>query len=384
MPFAASVVLPIRRNCAQWRPMTSGSTITILAGTRKGLFIARSANDRRHWQIEGPHMPGFEIQRAFLDPRDPQRGYAAAHHAIWGIHIYRTEDAGHSWTALKEVPRHGHDDGPDSLQTIWSLAPGPRSAPDRLYAGIEPPGLFVSEDRGESWQELTAFREHPSSQYWRPAKGGCAVHSLAMAPQGDRFYAALAAGGVYRSDNAGDGWQPLNHGIRAPYLPGDAPIAGHNDHGLRMHPANPLRLYRQSHTGLWRSDDGGEHWTEITDGLPSDFGYALALDARKPDTVFCIPEESSQFRATVDGKLRVYRSEDAGECWQALTNGLPQSHCYVTVLRDGMDSDDLNPLGLYLGTSSGQIFASADRGEHWSLLPATLPPILSIQAQTVS
>lgn len=359
--------------------MTATPHVAVLIGTRKGLFIARAGRDRRHWALEGPHLPGFEIQRAFLDPRDGGRsGWAAAHHLVWGIHLYRTGDGGRSWTPLAEVPRHAQDDGPASLKTIWGLAPGPADQPGVLLAGIEPPGLFISHDHGAHWQRLDGFHTHPTACLWHPAKGGCAVHSLAAA--GGRFYAALAAGGVYRSDDGGAQWTPCNAGIRAPYLPGAAPQAGHNDHTLRVHPANPDRLYRQSHTGTWRSDDGGRSWTEITAGLPSDFGYALGLDPRNPDTLFTVPEDSSQFRATVDGRLRVYRSEDAGRHWTALGDGLPQQHCYVTVLRDGLDTDGLDPLGVYLGTSSGQLYFSADRGGCWQTLPAILPPVLSVQA----
>jgi photosystem II stability/assembly factor-like uncharacterized protein len=356
--------------------------VAVLIGTRKGLFIARAGRDRRDWQLEGPHLPGDEIQRAFLDPRDGGRsGWAAAHHPVWGIHLHRSEDGGRHWSPLAEVPRHGADDGPAQLKTLWSLAPGPAQAPGRLYAGIEPPGLFVSEDRGETWQCLETFHRQPSARLWQPAKGGCAVHSLHAL--GHRLYAALAAGGVYRSDDQGRHWQPCNAGVRAPYLPGRTPLAGHNDHSLRVHPARPDRLYRQSHTGTWRSDDGGGRWVEITAGLPSDFGYALGLDPRDPDVLYTVPEDSSQFRATVDGRLRVYRTDDAGASWQALTRGLPQQHCYVTVLRDGLDTDGLDPLGLYLGTSSGQVYVSADRGETWQALPAILPPILSVQAGVV-
>ncbi|TVS12577.1 MAG: hypothetical protein EA419_04405 [Wenzhouxiangella sp.] len=357
--------------------------VAVLIGTRKGLFIARSDGDRKCFAVEGPHMAGYEIQRAFLDPRHGGRlGFAAAHHPIWGIHIYRTEDAGRSWQPLGEVPSHGPDDDPEHLKTIWGLAPGPAEQPDTVYAGIEPPGLFVSRDGGFSWQALAGFHEHPTAGLWHPAKGGCAVHSLHVA--GRRIYAALAAGGTYRSDDGGTSWTPCNTGVRAPYLPGHNPVAGHNDHGLRMHPANPDRLYRQSHTGTWRSDDGGSSWTEITAGLPSDFGYALALDPSDPDVLFTIPEDSSQFRATVDGRLRVYRTENAGGDWEALSRGLPLSHCYVTILRDGLDSDGLDPLGLYFGSSSGQVWFSRNRGDDWNLLPAILPPILSVHAGTVA
>lgn len=354
--------------------------VTLLISTRKGLFIARSDGARGRWAIEGPHLAGYEIQRAFIDPRDGRSGYAAAHHPIWGIHIYRSTDAGCSWQSLTDVPRHGADDSTDNLQTIWGLAPGGADEPATLYAGIEPPGLFVSRDQGESWQCLPGFHKHPTSALWHPAKGGCAVHSLAVDPENSqRLFTALAAGGVYRSEDGGASWQPCNAGIRAPYLSGREPVAGHNDHTLRLHPSG--RLYRQSHTGTWRSDDGGDSWREITAGLPSDFGYALGLDPRSADTLFVIPENSSQFRATVDGRLRVYRTEDGGASWTALAQGLPQSHCYVTVLRDGMDTDGLQPLGIYFGTSSGQVYYSADRGQHWCVLPCVLPPILCVNAE---
>lgn len=357
--------------------------LALLISTRKGLFIARSDSARRAWSLEGPHLAGYEIQRAFIDPRDGRTGYAAAHHPIWGIHIYRSGDGGRSWNPLAEVPRHGLDDGPENLKTIWGLAPGADTEPDTIYAGIEPPGLFVSHDRGASWQCLESFHSHPTRTLWHPAKGGCMVHSLMVdAADARRIFLAMAAGGVYRSLDGGASWQPCNAGVRAPYLPGAAPVAGHNDHTLRLHPQG--RLYRHSHTGIWRSDDAGETWQEISAGLPSDFGYALGLDPRAPDTLFTIPEESSQFRSTVDGKLRVYRSEDGGDSWQALTRGLPQSHCYVTVLRDGLDTDGLDPLGVYFGTSSGQVYVSNNRGEDWSALPCVLPPILCVNVQELS
>jgi len=154
--------------------------VTLVIGTRKGLFIARS-EDRRAWTLDGPHIAGYEIQSAWLDPRDPRMGYAAAHHAVWGVHVYRTEDAGRSWSPLPEVPRHHDDEGPRSLRTLWCLAPGPDRAPETVYAGIEPPGLFVSHDRGDSWSRLSAFDQHPTASLWHPAKGGLAVHSV----QGD-------------------------------------------------------------------------------------------------------------------------------------------------------------------------------------------------------
>ncbi len=361
--------------------MAHGAEVAVLVGTRKGLFIARSDAMRRRWRLEGPHLAGYEIQAAFLDPRDPRRGYAAAHHPIWGIHVYRTEDGGRVWQALPEVPRHAADDDPGSLRMIWSLAPGAPGEPDTIHAGIEPVGLFRSRDAGASWSPLPGFNRHPSRPTWAPAKGGLALHSVQADPHAPhRLYAALSAGGVFRSDDDGDTWLTLNRGVRAPYLAGEAPASGHCIHRLLAHPALAGRLYQQSHHGTYVSDDFGEHWREITAGLPSDFGYALATNPRDADCLYTVPEQSSQFRATVDGRLRVYRTFDAGEIWIALTAGLPQANVFVTILGDGPDGDGLDPLGLYLGTSSGHLFASRNGGDAWSQVAGFLPGILSVRA----
>lgn len=357
------------------------ASVTLLIGTRKGLFVACSDGARDRWQIEGPYLAGYEIQRAFLDARVTGRGYALAEHPVWGKHIYRTDDAGQSWQPLPEIPRHRKDESPQSIKRLWSLAPGAEAEPDTIYAGIEPPGLFVSRDAGGTWAPLAAFNGHPTRNTWAPAKGGLAVHSIEVDPQNSqRLFVALSAGGVYRSSDGGGSFEPCNEGVRAPYLPEAQPLAGHCVHRILLHPRDPSRLYQQSHTGTYRSDDDGRHWQEITAGLPSDFGYALASNPADPDSVLVIPERSSQFRATVDGRIRVYRSGDGGRHWSALTDGLPQTQAFVTVLRDGMDSDGLAPCGFYFGTSSGHLFASVDGGDHWRLLNGFLPGILSISA----
>ena len=190
-------------------------------------------------------------------------------------------------------------------------------------------------------------------------------------------------GGIWKTTDGGERWTAINTGVRAPYLADPTPVAGQNEHRLLMHPGRPERLYRQSHTGTWRSDDAGDTWTEITAGLPSDFGYALATDRDHVDTLFVIPEASTQMRFPVDGRLRVYRTQDGGREWTALTSGLPQEHVYCTVLRDGMDSDHLDPLGVYFGTSGGHLFCSTDRGESWQQQAGFLPPILSVKAAVV-
>ena len=358
----------------------SDAVVTLYIGTRRGLFIARSP-DRAGWSVTGPHMAGREVYHAFRDDRTG-RLWAATDHAVWGPHVHRSEDGGETWEVLESAPHHPDERG---LEAIWYLAPGPADEPDTIWAGIEPAGLFLSRDAGESWEPVASLNDHPTNATWQPAGGGLALGGIQHDPsEPRRVYCSLSAGGVYRTEDGGASWTPANAGVRAEFQPDRYPATGQCVHKLRLHPARPDRLYQQNHCGVYRSDDRGERWTEITDGLPSDFGYALAVDPRDADTLFVIPEESSHMRATVDGRLRVYRSEDAGESWTALTEGLPQEHAYVSVLRDAMDQDDLDPVGLYFGTSTGHVFASADRGESWRSVTAFLPKILCVTAASAS
>ncbi len=355
--------------------------VTLIIGTRKGLFVAASDLERLEWRLDGPHLAGYETYHAFRDPRDLTTAYAATRHEVWGAHIHKSRDGGHEWEVLPEVPHYPPQDESRRLKAIWHLAPGSASTPETLYAGIEPAGLFVSEDGAATWQPVPALNQHPTSDIWQPARGGLALHSIYVDP-GDarRIYAAVSAGGVYRSDDGGSSWRPINRGVRADYLADPKPATGHCVHRLVMHPARPDRLYQQSHSGTYRTDDGGESWIEITGDLPSDFGYAVATDPLDPDTVYVIPEESSHMRATVGGAITVYRSRDAGASWQPLSRGLPQHNAYVTVLREAIDVDGLEPCGIYFGTSTGHLFASADGGDSWQLIAGFLPKILSVNA----
>lgn len=362
-------------------PNPEFNALILLVGTQKGLFRLQSGPERAVWHVDGPLVPGYEINHVLMDPRRPGTAYLAANHPVWGAHVYRSEDWGRSWSPLSGVPAHPTA-GPDGgVNAIWYLAPGPAAEPASLYAGIDPPGLFRSADGGESWWPVTGFNKHPTRASWEPARGGFSVHSIHTDPREPRcLYCAVSAGGAFRSDDGGESWQPINRGVRAENLPGAEPLSGHNIHRLLLHPARPDRLYRQCYNGTYVSDDRGEHWREITAGLPSDFGYALVSLPRDPDSVFVIPEQGSHMRAPVEGRLRVYRSLDAGRSWTALDRGLPQSHVYVSVLREAMDADPLEPAGLYFGTSGGHLFASRDGGESWEILAAFLPRILSVKA----
>jgi photosystem II stability/assembly factor-like uncharacterized protein len=354
----------------------AGSDLALLVGTQKGLFIATP--QQSGWRLDGPHIAGYEIIHTLAPPGAPGVFYAAASHKIWGTHIYRSEDGGQSWNSLPTAPQHAPGTHRTALKAIWYLAAAPGG---RLYAGIDPAGLFSSDDRGASWQPVAALNEHPTRDTWEPARGGFSVHSIRIDPANPaRLWVAVSAGGVYRSEDGGASWTPANNGVRAENLPNPYPETGHNVHRLVMHPARPERLYRQCYHGTWRSDDGGRHWIEITAGLPGNFGYAIAVDPRDPDTVFQVPESDSHMRTVVDGRLRVYRSRDAGDSWESASTGLPQAHAWVTVLREALDTDDSDPCGVYFGTSGGHLFASRDGADSWTLAAGFLPRILSVKA----
>lgn len=349
----------------------------LLVGTKRGLFIFESDEHRREWRARGPYLIGREIYHAILDERDGSL-WAATDHSVWGAHIHRSTDMGENWETLEDAPHYLDERG---LKAIWFIAPGHASTPARLYAGIEPAGLFVSDDSGRTWHSVAPLNDHPTNNTWQPAGGGLALHSIIIDPHdAQRIYCALSAGGVYRSDNGGKSWQPLNRGVRADFQPQRYPEAGQCVHKLLLHPLNDRRLYQVNHCGVYRSDDRGDNWTEITAGLPSDFGYALAIDPHDADSLYVIPEESSHMRATVEGKLRVYHSADGGSGWTPLTEGLPQENAYVSILREGLTSDTATPCGVYFGTSSGHLFASNDAGESWSLIAGYLPRILCVSA----
>lgn len=348
----------------------------LLIGTKRGLFLARSDGARAHWTLSEPQLAGREVYYTTRDPRDGAL-WAATRHVVWGAHLHRSDDGGRTWHVLETAPHHG--DG--RVDAIWCITPGPAESPGRLYAGIEPAGLFVSGDCGASWRPVAPLNRHPTTDAWQPAGGSLALHSVLVDPHTPgRLFCAVSAGGVYRSDDDGATWHPKNLGVRADFLPRRTPPAGQCVHKLILHPTRPGRLYMQNHCGTWRSDDAGDTWREITDGLPSDYGYALAADPRDPETVFVVPEESSHMRTTVDGRLRVYRSTDAGASWHPLTRGLPQDHAYLSVLREGLCTDSADPAGVYLGTSGGHVFASADAGESWRLIAGFLPRVLSLTA----
>jgi photosystem II stability/assembly factor-like uncharacterized protein len=348
----------------------------LFVGTDKGLFRLSGLGGAP--LLEGPYIAGHRVLHLIATPGRPRELFAAVDHPVWGSHVHRSTDAGAHWTSLEAVPHHPAGRHATPLESIWHLARSPDGG--RLYAGIDPAGLFVSDDDGASWHDVTGLNAHETRSAWEPSRGLFALHSICVDRQDPaHLVVGISAGGVYRSHDGGATWSPANVGVRAEHLPERFPVAGHNVHRVVMHPRNGQRLYRQCYNGTYRSDDGGASWTEITAGLPSDFGYAIACDPDDPDVLWQVPESSSHMRTTVDGRLRVYRSDDAGRGWRSVAEGLPQRHVYVTVLRDAMDADATRSGRVAFGTSSGHVYLTRDRGDRWELLAEYLPRVLCVR-----
>jgi photosystem II stability/assembly factor-like uncharacterized protein len=369
------------------------SSVRVLVGTRKGAFVMTSDGKRDRWEISGPHFPGWEIYHVKGSPADPNRLYASQSSGWFGQLIQRSDDGGKTWTpvgnefAYAGVPgSHQWYDGtlrPWEFKRVWHLEPS-LTDPDTVYAGIEDAALFRSTDGGASWNELSGLREHGTGPQWQPGAGGMCLHTILVDPRNaDRIFVAISAAGAFRSEDAGVTWQPINRGLRSEQLPDQDAEVGHCVHRIAMHPSRPDVLYMQKHWDVMRSDDGGDSWREVSGNLPTDFGFPIDVHAHEPDTVYVVPITSDSHHFPPDGKLRVYRSRTGGNEWEALTEGLPQRDCYVNVLRDAMAVDSLDACGVYFGTTGGQVYASADAGEHWSPIVRDLPAVLSVEVQTL-
>ena len=348
----------------------------LLAGSKKGLFIFTSA-DRASWDMHGPFLRGKEVHHAVHDPRDG-RIYAASNDAWFGSEIVYSDDLGQSWTSAKRNPAFA-ESSDLKLERIWHIEPGRASEPGVVYAGVAPAALFRSNDRGETWDEVTALSEHPTRSRWHPGAGGLCLHSIQLDPANpQRMFIAISAVGVFRTDDGGATWQPMNRGTRAEFMPEKFPEFGQCVHKLLMASSQPRLLFQQNHCGVYRSANAGESWDEITAGLPSDFGFPLGVHPREPETIFVLPLQGAEFRCPPDGKLRVFRTRDGGQSWQPLTDGLPQEDAFSSVLREGMAVDAGTPAGVYIGTNNGKIFASHDEGDSWMTLADNLPPVYSL------
>ena len=358
--------------------------LLLLVGTMKGAFLLRSTAERSRWEVAGPYFHGQAIYSLAYDHREGRHRLWASTHSFWGTYLRSTDDFGKIWTNPPEANVRFPADCGTSLKNIWQIALGRESEPQTMHCGVEPAALFVSHDAGETWSLVRGLFDHPHRPRWVPGNGGLCLHTILLDPVSiERMYIAISAGGIYRTDDGGRTWLARNRGIRVTFMPERFPEFGQCVHKIVRHPDRPDRLFLQNHWGLYRSDDGADTWNDIAHGVPSDFGFAMATHPRDPDGVYIVPMESDEFRCTPEGRLRVYRTQNAGASWEPLTRGLPQQGAYETVLRDGMVTDSLDPVGIYFGTRSGKLYGSRDAGKTWKELLNGLPQIVCVASAVV-
>ena len=369
------------------------SGVRVLVGTRKGAFILTSDGARKIWKVDGPHFGGWEIYHLKGSPADPNRLYASQCSGWFGQLIQRSSDGGRTWEPAGNdfkydgIPgTHQWYDGtahPWEFKRVWHLEPS-HTDPDTLYAGAEDAALFRSTDAGRTWQELSGLRGHGSGPRWQPGAGGMCLHTILLDPGNpQRIFIAISAAGAFRTDDGGATWKAINRGLRSEHIPDPAAEVGHCVHRIAMHKSRPSVLFMQKHWDIMRSDDAGESWREVSGNLPSDFGFPIEVHAHEPETIYVVPIKSDSEHYPPDGKLRVYRSRQGGNEWEALKKGLPQRDCFVNVLRDAMAVDSLDSCGVYFGTTGGQVYASADSGDSWAPIVRDLPAVLSVEVQTL-
>ncbi|MGI9119829.1 MAG: WD40/YVTN/BNR-like repeat-containing protein [Acidimicrobiales bacterium] len=359
----------------------SAGDVVVLVGTTKGLFALAAGPERDRWELAGPWFRGEEIYAAVLDCRDHRaRLLVGATSSHWGPSVYRSDDLGASWEEPEPQTLAFPADTDAAVARVWQLQPGSETQPDVIYAGVEPAALFRSDDGGQSFHLDQGLWDHPHRPQWQPGGGGLCLHTVVVDPAGGpRLGVAVSAAGFYRTLD-GLSWEAANVGIRAPFLPEPTPEFGQCVHKVDRHPAQPDTLFLQHHWGVYRSDDFGGRWQEVgADILPSTFGFPVVADPNRPGTAYVLPLTSDEFRCTANGQLRVFRTSDGGGSWASLDNGLPQENAWITVLRDGFSADALDPTGLYLGTRTGDVFASADAGRSWRELARHLPPVLCVK-----
>lgn len=359
--------------------------VLIAIGTKKGLFIAESANDRREFELRGPFGPGVDVYSALFDMRNEPRIYASSCHAFFGMKVLVSTDLGHSFVETQSAPAFPADDG-RALINIWSLETGEHA--NELLCGVEPAALFRSTDAGDTWTMVEGISNHAHARQWQPGNGGLCMHTIVRKP--DRLHIAVSAGGHYISQDDAATFDACNNGVGAGFVPDPYPEFGQCVHKIACHPGKPATMFMQNHggweerpgIGVLRSDDHGQTWRSIADGLPSDFGFPIVVHPHQPETIYVVPLEPAT-RTCPEGRPAVWRSENGGESWQRLDEGLPKEESYFTVLRDAMTIDSLESPSLYFGNTTGQLWIGRDSGDLWECLFDSLPPIHCVKVGVV-
>lgn len=393
------------------------SIARVLVGTRKGAFILTSDEARQKWNVSGPHFGGWQVFHLKGSPVDPDRIYCSEWQDWFGQIIQRSDDGGKTWhqpgiregepTTTPEgfpmgesnkfaydtseetgrpLTTHQWYDGtqhPWEFKRVWHLEPSFTDA-DTVYAGVEDAALFKTTDGGQSWHELAALRDAKGEQ-WAPGAGGMGLHTVLLDPNNpERIFVAISAAGTFRTEDGGKSWKPITKGLSSKYIPDPNAEIGHCVHRIAMHPSRSNVLFMQKHWDIMRTDDAGDNWIKVSGNLPTDFGFPIEVHAHEPETIYVVPIKSDSEHYPPEGKLRVYRSRTGGNEWEPLIKGLPQENCYVNVLRDAMATDTFESCGVYFGTTGGQVYASADSGDNWTTIVRDLPPVLSVEVQTIT
>lgn len=349
--------------------------LLILLGTRKGAFVLETDEARERVTTRGPFGQAMPVQHLAWDP---VRGalLAGAGSPWYGPIVWRSEDLGETWTSSSEGLTYGDGDVP-AVTRVWNLTPVGAA----IYAGVEPAGLFRSDDGGVTWSHVSGLREHPTTPEWQPGNGGLILHTIVPHPlDPQRMWVGISAVGVFHTTDGGRTWEVQNRGVRAVGMPDEHPVIGQCVHKFVVHPARPEVLYQQNHSGAYRSRDGGRTWESMDQGLPSTFGFPIAVHPHDPRTIWTVPlNGDDRGRHMIDGAAAVWMSRDEGDSWSRMSEGLPQQGAYLGVLREAMAVDTLDPAGVYVGTSTGQLFGSRDEGRSWRLLADFLPGISSVE-----
>ncbi|AJT42306.1 WD40/YVTN/BNR-like repeat-containing protein [Psychromicrobium lacuslunae] len=362
--------------------MNSSNSVVLAIGTKKGLWLAQS-EDRQHWRVSEPHFFMQEIPSIAIDTRQGCRLMVGVRSEHWGPTVAHSDDLGSTWTEPEEgaIRFAATDDA--ALERVWQLQPGGAHEPGVVWAGCEPISVWKSTDGGEHFELNRGLWDHPHRSEWGAGFGGAAVHTvLPPTENSERVLVAMSTGGVYRSEDGGTSWQPRNQGISAYFMPDPQPEFGQCVHKIARDAGTASTLYAQNHHGVYRSEDNGDHWGSIADGLPADFGFVMLTHPRRAGTAWVIPIKADGERIPPEGKLAVHRTDDGGSSWKRLDQGLPQFE-YNVVLRDAAAVDDAETVGVYFGTRGGSVYASADEGESFSEVLSHLPDVLCVRAAVV-
>lgn len=373
----------------------------VLVGTKKGAFIYTSDAKRQSWELSDPIYTGWSVYSMSGDARgEKPRLYAAANHWAWGPSVAKSEDLGETWDYRSKGLAFPKDSG-QAIKNVWCVVPGLESEPGVVYAGVQPAGLFRSEDWGHTWAPVDALNNHETQPAWSGTGGGdSCLNSIEIDPRDPKHvYVAVSAGGSFVTSDGGKSWELFTVNARIsnekavawtdemvkafPDEMADVidPLAINEMHKMRIDQKNPDRIWTQTHVGVLMTDDRGESWADVTKGLPSFHGFPIAVTRAGADAVYVVPLAYAGFYdnfRVVDGQFAVWRTRDQGKTWEKTTKGLPGPHDYQSVYREGMDTDGQSPEGVYVGTSNGEVYASIDGGDSWQRLPGTLPPILSV------